>query len=111
MDKFIIDGYRFLNLKPAEVLGMTHKEFNLLMKGNKEKTFDQLEMYSIHALMIRRAYHERKRLKATDLFKRPKESAKQVDKKDMVEEMQQAKSYLSQFENFNLEENPDKGGH
>lgn len=90
---------------------MTHKEFTLLMMANREKTFDQLEMYSIQALMIRRAYHEKKRLKATDLFKRPNENVKKVEKKDVVEDIEQAKSYLSQFEYFNFsEQHPDKGG-
>lgn len=72
------------------------------MQAKREKQFDALELMEINALMLRRAYHDRKKLRAGDLFKRPKEVQKPVNKRDLAKERQEAQQYLAQFDAFNF---------
>jgi len=82
------DGYRYLDLKPEEVLHLTHKEFFLMMEQYVEKQYDHMEMMSLQAMFMRVAHHsDKKNLKATDLFDR--EKLKRMENQPSEEELQE----------------------
>lgn len=72
----------------------------LLMEAENERRYDLYEMFSVHALMIRKANLTKpnKRLKVDDFFKRPTAESeannKIIDLKAKQEEQQR---FISQF--------------
>ncbi|EOP60959.1 hypothetical protein IKQ_06190 [Bacillus cereus VDM053] len=68
------DGFRYLNLLPSEVMELTPREFDNMMIGRNEQHLDELQTYSVFAIMMRSSYHHdpKKKLKPTDLFNRDK---------------------------------------
>lgn len=101
MDEAIKNGFRFLRLQPFEVYRLTPREFYLMMEGRQEQIYDELEIYSLKAIMMRRIYHEnpKKELKATDLFKRPDGSEEeQVSQEELKKQLETQQAWLNQFQ-------------
>jgi hypothetical protein len=71
---------------------MTPREFHLLMDAKEAKFYDELEMMSYQALMVRNAYHSTKKvMKAEDFFKRPHDNTE-----TSKEEVQKQREWLHQ---------------
>ncbi|PEN21903.1 hypothetical protein CN630_32050, partial [Bacillus wiedmannii] len=70
LDKVQQDGFRYLGLLPNEVMNLTPREFQNMMTGRNEQYLDELQTYSIFALMMRSVYHSnpKKIMKPKDLF-------------------------------------------
>lgn len=69
-----------------------------MKQAKQEQLYDQLEMMSFQAVMTQAAHHSKKKLKPSDLFKRPTGEKVDVDIKNMKEEMEQTQEWLSQFD-------------
>lgn len=83
---------------PRDVDVITHRELAILMKAETESAFDNYEDMSMAALMNRQAYHAKK-LKATDLFKRPVDDVEAKNRqKDKIQQQRHAEEWLAQFE-------------
>lgn len=68
------------------------------MEAKTEQVYDELEMMSYQALMMRAAYHgKKKNMKPSDLFKRPKQG-QTPDVQDMKAQIRQQQDWLSQFD-------------
>lgn len=83
------------------VLSHTPREFAIMMRSNVERKYDEYEDMAYNALMVRQAVNS-KRLKKSDLFKRP-EDEEAAERK--IEELQaksdHATEWMSQFKQFN----------
>ena len=96
------EGWRYLKLKPDEVESLTPRELTILMRAEQESRLDGYERMASHSMMIRQAYHAKK-LKYSDLFKRPTDVSKAQKKaEDLLEQNRRASEWLSQF-NFATE--------
>lgn len=70
------------------------------MHANVEKKYDEYEDKANEAMMFRHAQNA-KRVKKSDLFKRPIDESKAEDKAEkMQEESEKASEWLSQFSLF-----------
>ncbi len=71
-----------------------------MVKADDERRYDEMERMARQALMNRQAYHA-KRLKESDLFRRPTEFQKAVRTvEDLEREEKETMEWLSQFEEF-----------
>lgn len=72
-----------------------------MMRANVERKYDVYEDMALQAMMHRQATNA-KRLKQSDLFKRPVDKDK-ADRKteDLKEKAEQASEWMSQFTQFN----------
>jgi hypothetical protein len=93
----IFDGWRYLGLRPHDVLSLTPREFNIVLKAQRERSFDEMEKEARIAI-IREAAHRAKRPKAADLFKRPTGDIDESTLQKKVEQSEHAAEWLSQYE-------------
>jgi len=80
---------------------MSPREFAILMTAEVERTYDLLEREAMVAIMHANANNSRKRVKASNLFKRPtqaKKSKRTVE--DLKREEEEVMDWLGQFEHF-----------
>jgi hypothetical protein len=91
-----MDGWRYLGLKPSEVYALTHREFMLLLKAQRERQYDEFEREAQFAIMYEKAHRE-KRPKSTDLFKRPATEQDEQTLKQKAEQAKHAAEWLAQF--------------
>jgi len=107
VENLIRHGWRFMLLKPKEVLEMTHREFTLVSMENVNRTHDENERLAMHSIMSSAASRgigkKGKLPEISDLYKRPTdEEITKEDDKDMSEdirEMQEhTRDWLSQFD-------------
>jgi len=97
----IADAHQFLKMSAIELYKLTPAEYLAMRKGAVEGVYDELERYSVLAIMIGNAVNASKRIKATDLFKRPTGEIKTGKTADDVKERQQAIiERLERFEEF-----------
>lgn len=94
-----------MELKPSEVLDLTHKEFSMISEENVEKMHDRNEEFALHAIMSAAASRGKGKKgelpSVTDLYKRPTdEDMAKDDKTEEVlrEELEHTKEWLSQFD-------------
>mgnify|MGYP001159192135 FL=1 len=86
-----------------------------MMSAHVERIYDEYERMAVQAMMTRASYHAKK-LKQSDLFKRPSESRRTNKTADDVKERQKAIiAQLERFEEFkglfgNIEREEDKHG-
>lgn len=81
-------------------MSLSPRELSILLEAQQERHYDEMERMAIQAMMNRHAYHA-KRLKQTQLFKRPtefKESIRTIE--DLEREEKETMEWLSQFEEF-----------
>jgi hypothetical protein len=87
-----------LQLKPAEILALTPREFNILLMAQRERQLDEYERMADKAMMHEIA-HRAKRPKRSDLFKRPSSDEIELQKlEEMAEQAKHATEWLSQFQ-------------
>ncbi|WP_412677720.1 phage tail assembly chaperone [Bacillus swezeyi] len=99
MEKVFSAGWRFLGKEPDEIRRLTPREFYVLLEAENERKYDRLEEYAISAMMNAKANNSKKRVKLSDLFKRPEqENAATKKVEDLYEKQKQASEWLSQFE-------------
>lgn len=98
VERAIAEGWRYLKLKPAEVLSLTPREFTILMRAETESRHDDYERMTTEAMFVRQAYHAKK-LKPSDLFKRPDGSKrdKRMTREELREYTEQQQAVLAQF--------------
>ena len=101
VEQAIFDGRRYLDLTASEVLSLTPREFTIEMRAQGERRSDEYERMADAALMARQAYHA-KRLKRSDLFKRPVDVGEaEAKSEELVDKAEHATEWMSQFTNFN----------
>ena len=99
-DQAIFDGRRYLGLSAPQTLSLTPRELAIEMRAYTESFYDSYEKKAQQAMMVRAAYHAKK-LKATDLFRRPvDEAAAKSRAEEMRERSDYAMRWISQFEEF-----------
>ena len=70
------------------------------MRAQVERRHDEYERMAYEAMMLRQAYHA-KRLKPSDLYKRPvNEEAEKARSVELQNKTEHASEWLSQFTNF-----------
>lgn len=70
------------------------------MRAHTESVYDEYERMASHAMMIRAAHHAKK-LKQSQLFKRPTDEEVAKSKaEDMRERTEETMKWLAQFEEF-----------
>jgi len=79
---------------------MTPKEFAILMSANVERIYDEYERMTMFAMMNRQAYHAKK-LKPSDMFKRPNDD-KNTNRtaEDVKERQNNIMKKLSKYKQF-----------
>jgi hypothetical protein len=81
-----------------EVYALTHREFHILMKAQREQNYDHFEREAEFVIMREKA-HRAKRPKASDLYKRPNNGHQDDRELELkVEQAKEAAAWLSQFE-------------
>nr|WP_241043319.1 hypothetical protein [Bacillus wiedmannii] len=75
-----------------------------MMTGQKEKQLDELQAFSMFALMMRTAYHydTKKTLKAKDLFDRSKVVTEEETRKTIEDKVKKAEENMEFLQNLNL---------
>lgn len=88
-----------MSLKPAEVLSLTPRELTILMKAQTERQYDDYEHMAFEAIMRANASNATKRIKATDLFKRPSGKGREskLSVKELREQIEKQQALLAQF--------------
>lgn len=82
------------------MLSMTPRELSIMLAAQRERQYDEMELMAIRAMMNRQAYHA-KRLKQTDLFRRPVDEETAKSRADEIQERTEKRmEWLSQFEEF-----------
>lgn len=81
---------------PADkVLSYTPREFTIMSQANVERQYDEYERMAIEAIM-REGAHRAKKPKASDLFKRPKDSEVEREQlTDMKAETERLNDWLA----------------
>ncbi|WCS66561.1 lamT-like tail assembly chaperone [Bacillus phage 0105phi7-2] len=104
IDKVQQDGFRYLGLLPSEVMNLSPREFQNMMTGRNEQYLDELQTYSIFALMMRSVYHSnpKKGMKPKDLFDRSKMVTDEHKKKSIENRAKQAEEDMKFLQNLNL---------
>lgn len=98
MERLVADGWRYLGLPPAQILAMTPREFAILMRAETERRYDEFEKLATVAMWNHAAYRA-KRLKKSDLFKRPKDDEQKERKsiQEMRQEVDEMNEWLSKL--------------
>lgn len=112
MRRVIRDGWRYLRLKPNEVMALTPLEFHDLMEAEIERNYDEFSRQAEIAIMHEKARRS-KRPKARDLFKRPQDDVRAVKRAEVMrEKAAHAQAWLDQFDfsNANLRGKEDASG-
>lgn len=100
VERAIFDGRRYLGLSAPQVLSLTPREFAIEMRAFVEANNDEYEKQALLAIWHRKAQHE-KRIKTTDLFKRPKDEERaQKNVEDIRAKQAETMRWLSQIEEF-----------
>jgi len=99
VEQAIFDGWRYLGLDSAKVLSLTPREFTIMMAANVERTYDEYEKMAVQALMNRQGYHAKK-LKKSQLFKRPSDIDTGKTADDVKERQRAIIERLERFEEF-----------
>jgi len=91
-------------LLPNEVMNLTPREFQNMMTGRNEQYLDELQTYSIFALMMRSVYHSnpKKTMKPKDLFDRSKMVTDEQKKKSIENRAKQAEEDMQFLQNLNF---------
>lgn len=98
------DGFRYLGLTADKSMNLSPREYQNMMIGRNEQYLDQLQTYSIYALMMRVAYHHdpKKQLKPTDLFNRNKLSGENGKELSIEEKMKKAEENMKFLQNLDF---------
>lgn len=85
-------------------MNLSPREFQNMMTGQKEKQLDELQAFSMFALMMRTAYHydTKKTLKAKDLFDRSKVVTEDEARKTIEDKVKKAEENMEFLQNLNL---------
>lgn len=85
-------------------MNLSPREFQNMMTGQKEKQLDELQTFSMFALMMRTAYHydTKKTLKAKDLFDRSKVVTEEEARKTIEDKVKKAEENMEFLQNLNL---------
>lgn len=85
-------------------MNLSPREFQNMMSGRNEQYMDELQTYSIFALMIRTAYHynPKKTLKPKDLFDRDKMITEEEKKKSIETRAKKAEEDMQFLQNLNF---------
>lgn len=85
-------------------MNLTPHEFQNMMTGRNEQYLDELQTYSIFALMMRSVYHSnpRKSMKPKDLFDRSKMVTDEQKKKSIENRAKQAEENMEFLQSFNF---------
>ncbi|PFM11699.1 hypothetical protein COJ40_09070 [Bacillus cereus] len=85
-------------------MSLSPREFQNMMTGQKEKQLDELQAFSMFALMMRTAYHydTKKTLKAKDLFDRSKVVTEEEARKTIEDKAKIAEENMEFLQNLNL---------
>lgn len=85
-------------------MNLSPREFQNMMTGQKEKQLDELQAFSMFALMMRTAYHydTKKKLKAKDLFDRSKVVTEEETRKTIEDKVKKAEENMEFLQNLNL---------
>ncbi|PEC22788.1 hypothetical protein [Bacillus cereus] len=83
---------------------LSPREFQNMMIARNEQHLDELQTYSIFALMMRTAYHynPKKTLKPKDLFDRSKVVTEEEAAKTVEERAKKAEENMEFLQNLNL---------
>jgi hypothetical protein len=85
------------------VYALTHREFTILLKAQRERQYDEFEREAMF-VMMRESATRAKRPKASDLFKRPKLGEQDERKlEEQAKKAEHASEWLAQFD-FNRKE-------
>ena len=109
MEQAIFDGWRYLGLDSSQILSKTPREFSILMAAHTERIYDEYERLATQAIWNRSAYHAKK-LKYTDLFKRPNGIDDNRTADDVRERQKAIMERLEKFEEFKGKFDNEKGG-
>lgn len=110
-----------MDLKPNEVLALTHREFYLIAEENKEKIHDRNEREAMYAIFYAAAYRGKgkqgKLPTVKDLYDRNKLADNNGDSsedpiKSVAEKQEHMEKWLEQFDlnAIGLGKNGEKGG-
>ncbi|MBU8785667.1 hypothetical protein [Bacillus glycinifermentans] len=70
-----------------------------MLDAEQERKYDRFEEHALTAMMIGKVNNARKRIKLSDLFKRPEKADVSTQKaENLYEKQQKASEWLSQFE-------------
>lgn len=91
-------------MHPAEVMKLSPREFQNMMTARNEQYLDELQSYSLFAIMMRTAYHynPKKRLKPKDLFDREKMVTDEQKKKTIEDRAEKAEDDTEFLQNLNF---------
>lgn len=101
VEQAVFDGRRYLNVGTHYILSLTPRELMIETAANVERLYDESERMAMSAMMTRQAYHAKK-LKHSDLFKRPvADEVANKKAKESHKRTEEITEWLSQFEEFN----------
>ncbi|MFJ6034316.1 hypothetical protein CN544_28660 [Bacillus toyonensis] len=85
-------------------MNLSPREFQNMMTGRNEQYLDELQTYSIFALMMRSVYHSnpKKSMKPKDLFDRSKMVTDEQKKKSIENRAKQTEEDMKFLQNLNL---------
>ncbi|PEU05248.1 hypothetical protein CN527_02490 [Bacillus cereus] len=85
-------------------MDMSPREFQNMMTGRNEQYLDELQTYSIFALMMRSVYHSnpKKTMKPKDLFDRTKMVTDEQKKKYIEDLAKKAEENMQFLQNLNF---------
>src|SRR5699024_12548075 len=78
VEKAQFDARRYLGISSRELLSYTPREFAIEMKAETERIYDEMEREAIIAIMHANANNSKKRIRPSDLFKRPRSEERRV---------------------------------
>lgn len=101
VQKHISEAYQYLRMTAVVLYQHTPSEYLNMRVGAIEGIYDEMERDAGLAIMIGNAVNARKKIKSSDLFKRPSNEVKSDKTADDVRTRQKAiKERLEQFEEF-----------
>jgi len=83
------------------LLSYTPREFAIEMKAETERIYDEMEREAIIAIMHANANNSKKRIRPSDLFKRPNDETEKKSADDVKKRQKERLAWLSRFEEFN----------
>ncbi|EOQ15437.1 hypothetical protein KQ3_05906 [Bacillus cereus B5-2] len=85
-------------------MNLSPREFQNMMTGQREKQLDELQAFSMFALMMRTAYHydTKKTLYAKDLFDRTKVVTGEEARKTIEDKAKKAEENMEFLQNLNF---------
>lgn len=88
---------------------MTPRELAIEMHAHTEAVYDEYERMATQAMMVRAAHHAKK-LKQTDLFRRPVDGDRARNKaEESLRRTEETMKWLAQFEEFRGKEGVTNG--